>query len=1093
MIGKNCTHWRDALPLSLMNCRTALPLNIVLLPLVWALSHVVACAAGGAEPAATGQPVTTAEAAETPEVRSARVEFNRDIRPILSDRCYACHGPDSGSREAGLRLDLREAAVARREGTVAIVPGQPEQSLLMERVLATDAHERMPPEDSGKSLTAAEIDTLRRWIRQGAEYQPHWSFIRPQRPPLPAASQASWVRNPIDAFVLARLRKENLQPAVRANRTTLIRRASLDLTGLPPALEEVDAFLADTAPGAFGRMVDRLLASPRYGERMAVLWLDAARYADTNGYFTDQPRAMWPWRDWVIDAYNSNMPFDRFTIEQLAGDLLDQPDTRQLIATGFNRNHMVNDETGIVDEEYRVEYVVDRLSTTSTVWLGLTVGCARCHDHKFDPISQREFYQLFAFFNNGPETGLAGGRGNAAPVIGIADTAWQQQRDALQQQAQEARARLAAIEPELNRAQLEWEQNVSTEVPAALAEGLAAHYCLEDNGRDASGRGFHATPIGSPEYSNGVNGNSLTLDGDSLLEVAGDLPFERDRPFSCGGWMKLTTGRPACLFSKNDESQSLRGLTITTRKGHIVVRLAHHWSTSAVAVETRQPAARHRWQHVLVTWDGSGTAAGIVIYLDGRPVPVEIKADSLNGSIHTSQPFRIGRSSSSAPFIGSLDDVRIYNRQLKPEEARLLAESQFLASVLAASPEERSAQVREQLRALFLSRQDRRNWQTLIEQAEAAARRAAEFAGSAPTTMVMRDLPEPRKTFLLKRGEYDRPGEQVSAGVPASLPPLPADVPRNRLGLARWLVDPAHPLTARVAVNRLWQMVFGAGIVRTPADFGSQGELPEHPELLDWLAVELIESGWDVKHMLRLMVTSATWQQSSRFPPELVARDPENRLLARGPRFRMSAEMLRDNALAVSGLLVERLGGPSVKPWQPPGLWKAVVYDGALEYVPDTGASLYRRGLYSYWKRQSPPPAMLAFDAPVREACVVQRSRTSTPLQALVLMNDPVFVEAARKLAERTLRETGDSDTRRKAIHAFRLATARFPSARESRILVQVFEQQLAGFRREPARAKQLLSVGEAPVHLEGRTVELAAWATVANMILSLDETLNRE
>jgi hypothetical protein len=781
------------------------------------------------------------------------VNYNRDIRPILSNNCFKCHGPDPKERQAGLRLDQRAATLAPTEsGRKAIVPGKPQASALIRRIHSTKPDFVMPPPDSNKKLTVAEKELLQRWIEQGAEYQELWSFVPPRRPPLPkVATWPRWPRNALDYFILARLEAEGLHPSPEADKTTLIRRLTLDLTGLPPTPVEVDAFAADASPDAYDKVVDRLLASPHCGERLAVDWLDAARFADTHGYHIDSGRDMSRWREWVINSFNRNLPFDQFTIEQLAGDLLPGAVVEQRIASGFNRNHMINFEGGAIPEEYHTAYLVDRVNTTSTVWLGLTIACAQCHDHKYDPITQKEYYQLYAFFYNVPENGLDGQKGNAAPFLKMPTPEQQQQ--------------LAALSASIKQ--------------------------LEE-------------------------------------QVKGALP-------------------------ESDATQA---------------------------------------------------------------------------------------------------------KQLQDQLARL-------------------------------------------------RRQRTELEKRIPTTMVMEEMPKPRDTYMLVRGQYDKKGEKVTASVPSSLPPLPPGVPANRLGLARWLVDPGQPLTARVIVNRYWQMFFSTGLVKTAEDFGSQGELPSHPQLLDWLAVEFMSpsrapvgSGakqpWDVKALLRLIVTSATYRQASIVSQALLAKDPENRLLARGPRLRLQAEFIRDQALAVSGLLNEEIGGHSVSPYQPPGLWEELMsrQDGknwtAQTYEQSHGKDLYRRTMYTFWKRTSPPPTLTTFDAPDRETCTVRRPRTNTPLQALVLMNDPTYLEASRKLAERMMLEAGDPEKRIGL--AFRLALARRPMPAELAVLQKIFEKQLAVYRTDPEAALKLLSAGESKRNEQLDVAELAAWATVASVILNLDETVTK-
>jgi hypothetical protein len=816
--------------------------------------------------------------AQQPRPDSATIEFNRDIRPILSDTCYTCHGPAKNARKGGLRLDTEAGAFADLGGYHAVIPGNLKESELWQRVSAKNAKERMPPVRSGKQLSQQQIDQLRRWIEQGAKWQNHWSFIPPRRPELPAVQNKSWPRNPIDHFILARLEKEKLRPSPEASRETLIRRVTLDLTGLPPTVAEVDAFLADQSPIAYEKVVDRLLASPRYGERMVLEWLEAARYSDTNGYQTDGTRAMWPWRDWVIDALNRNMPFDQFTVEQIAGDMLPGATIPQKIASGFHRNHMLNGEGGRIAEESRVDYVVDRVDTTATVWLGLTAGCARCHDHKYDPISQKEYYRLYAYYNNVAEVGGVDRRNStAAPVL----------------------------------------EMPTEEQKAAIARASKRVAELDQEVTDISER--------------------------------------------------LLTERP-------------------------------------------------EWESELA------------------------------------------------------------KRKLREQ----------LAKLVQVEPGKRTAAQRKSLVEEFLK--DAPELQTL-RQDLAAARKALTAAQNAVLiTMVMEERKEPRDTFVLIRGLYNKYGERVGPAIPAALPRLPAGVPNNRLGLARWLIDRGNPLTARVTVNRTWQMFFGTGIVKTTEDFGSQGDLPSHPELLDWLSTEFM-SKWDVKALHRLIVTSASYRQSSRVTPKLHERDPNNRLLARGPRLRLSSFAIRDQALALSGLLVEKRGGPPVRPYQPPGIWEEFSFN-VNRYTQDHGEALYRRSLYVFWRRSVGPTTL--FDTAPRQVCTVRPQRTNSPLHALTLLNDTAFVEAARVWAERLMKQGGKTPEERLAL-AFRMATARHPSTDESVVLLKGFQRVFKQYWEDPDAARKLVSVGEFPRDQALDVAELAAYTGMASLILNLDEVMTKE
>jgi hypothetical protein len=1031
-------------------------------------------------------PWTTAGAAEP---LPNEVEFNRDIRPILSDHCFPCHGPDRARRKADLRLDTEAGALADLGGERAVVPGEPDQSELLHRITANDNSKRMPPAKFGRRLTDRQVHLLRRWIEQGAHWQPHWSLMTPKRPPFPRVQNTSWPHNGIDRFVLARLEREGLRPAPECDRTTLLRRVTLDLTGLPPTPAEVDAFLNDSAPDAYEKVVDRLLASPRFGEQMATPWLNGARYADTNGYQSDGERSMWRWRDWVIDAFNANLPFDRFTIEQLAGDMLPGATLEQQIASGFNRNHRGNAEGGIIPEEYAVEYVADRVETTATVWLGLTIGCARCHDHKFDPIAQKEFYRLFAYFNNVPERGKAIKYGNSPPMIKAPTREQQQQLAKLQKRLTEAEQRFQRLVPQIAACQLAWEKTPDASKPTkwSLTENLEAHFPFDRATRDQARVSFND---GSVAYVPGRLGEAADFDGKRYLDAGDVAAFGYYDKFSIAAWVRPGRGLHGTLLSRMTDDARAAGYSIRLDKGHVHVDLVVRWLDDAIRVHTARSLPPEQWCHVVVTYDGSRVAAGIKVYLDGRPEKLVVDLDDLNQNFRSKQPLRLGAGHGPAGrFQGSLDDVRIYRGVLSPEDAAILATPDDIPSLVATPGDKRTPSQALKVRRFFLEtqapsevRQARRELLRLRQAKE-------ELVDSIPTTMVMQEMLRPRDTFVLVRGEYAKHGEKVTPGVPHSLPPLPRDAPNNRLGLARWLVDPANPLTARVTVNRWWQMLFGVGLVKTVEDFGAQGEWPAHPELLDWLATELVRSGWNIKATLRTIVTSATYRQSSKVTPELLRRDPENRLLARGPRFRLSAEMVRDQALAASGLLVERLGGPSVRTYQPASLWKELA---DTEYHPDKGLSLYRRSLYTFWKRTVAPPNMIAFDAAGRETCIVRQTRTNTPLQALTLMNDVTFVEASRALAQRVLKEAAATPEAR-LTRMFLLVTARSPRPAELAILRANLDEQCKRFQGDREAAAKLVDVGTARRDERLDVVELAAYSAVANLILNLDEAITRD
>ncbi len=1019
----------------------------------------------------------------------SKLEYNRDIRPILSDKCFRCHGPDAGQRQGNLRLDQRDAAVAERNGSHAVSPGKPDQSEVVRRITAKNPDEKMPPVDSGSELSANEIERLRRWIAEGAEYQPHWAFLPPRKSALPDVKDKNWPRNAIDHFVLARLEHEGLKPSVETDRPTWLRRVSLDLIGLPPTVAELDAFLADTSPGAYETVVDRLLQSPHFGERMTLDWLDGARYADTNGYFSDLERPMWRWRDWVIDAFNRNKPFDVFTIEQLAGDLLPNATLDQKIATGFHRNHMVTNETGIIDEEYRVEYVADRVETTGAVWLGLTVGCARCHDHKYDPISQREFYQLFAFFNNVPENGLA--PGNPPPVLNVPTPEYEQELSARNSRREQCEQAFHPFEENVKQSQADWEAKAIASFRPIPTNDLTAEFRFENDLANGIAAGSSATSADPPNYQPGIRGTSLKYEGPFFSQFDSDLKLDSDQPWTISLWASAEGTSLACLLSKIIPVDDLRGFEMIWVKGRLKVGLIHRRDENAIQVVTRDPMSAGRWHHIAVAYDGSRQAAGLRIFVDGVLQEVRIDRDTLTDSIANDQPWKIGRKDDGLGFSGRIDQLRIYRRSLEAAEiAEGLYLGEELSGIIETEAAKRTAGQQEQLKEHFIRHHTTPEIQTAWTNLTAARKAEGAWAAALPATLVMAELPQPRETFLLNRGQYDQHGDKVEAAVPAVFPPLPADAPHNRLGLAQWMIQADHPLTARVAVNRYWTLLFGEGLVKTANDFGLQGELPSHPELLDWLAVDFRENGWDLKALLRQIVLSAAYRQSSVVRPELLARDPENRLLARGPRFRLSGELLRDQALAVSGLLSRKIGGPSVKPYQPPGLWEAVSYDGDLTYVEDQGDSLYRRSVYTYWKRQSPPPTLLSFDSPTRETCAVKRPRTNTPLQALVLLNDPTYLEAARKLAEQVLQKT--ESPRERMQLAFRQTTGRSPKSDELNKLLALSEQQLQAYRQSPQKAKELLSVGASRSEESLEASELAAWTTVVSVLLNLDEVVTK-
>ncbi len=1019
----------------------------------------------------------------------AGIDFAREIRPILSEHCFTCHGPDAAKRKSGLRLDEKESAFAPAEsGERAIVPGDVEKSELLRRIASSDADEVMPPPKEHRKLQPAHVALLRRWIAEGAAWTGHWAF----QPVKPAALPQSAAPHPIDAFIRDRLGREGLQSTPPDEPTRLLRRLSLDLTGLPPSLAEVDAFVSAwkaNPQAAVSTAADRLLASPHFGERLAIPWLDVARFGDTAGYHNDSLREMWHWRDWVISAFNANKPFDQFTVEQLAGDLLPNATRDQKIATGFMRNVMTSDEGGIIDEEYLNLYIVDRVSTMGVAWLGLTVGCAQCHDHKYDPLTQREFYQLYSFFNNVPEKGKDGVRDhNPAPYLLVLTPEQQAELDAttarvaaLEKQAGELTARLEAD-------QAEWEKqfagNASTPVPA----GPFTHFPLDEtpNGRTDAGESIVTALNGDGAFIEGTIRKSFRTEGKGHIDAGERLGFERDQAFSASAWIRFK-GDGGSPFGKMDIEPDYRGWDLQIEGGKPTVHLIHKWPAEAIMVRAKDALAADQFHHIGFTYDGSGKAAGVKIFVNGRDVTAKPERDKLRGTMKTGAPFRIGLRG-GLNFNGRVDDLHVYSRALKPAELALLAGGPDLA-IAAIPADQRTPDQKAKLRKIYRESQATA-YLTAQADLEQTKKDRAALEKRLPSVMVMEEMTKPRDTFIKVRGAYDHNGEKVAAGTPAFLPAITA--PQNgerltRLDLARWIASPQNPLTARVAVNRWWAMLFGVGLVKTVNDFGSQGEWPTHPELLDWLAADFARD-WDIKRTLKQIVTSATYQQAPRATPALLAKDSENRLLARGPRARLDAEIIRDNALAVGGLLNPAIGGPSFKAIQPPGIWEVNEMAGQ-KYERATGVEQYRRGLYVYWRRSTVYPSFITFDAPTREFCMAQRAKTSTPLQSLVLMNDPVYVEAARAFAQRVLREVG-SDPAARLAHAWRLALSRPPSESELTILQRTLDQQLATYRADATAAAALTKIGDLPIVEGNDPAELAAWTAVANVILNLNETI---
>ena len=1019
------------------------------------------------------------------------VDFDRQVRPILSDNCFTCHGPDEKHRMLGIHFDTKEGAFGKPG---VIVPGDSAHSKMYLRVSNPNEAMRMPPVSSGRKLTPAQVDILKNWIDSGAKWDTHWAYMTPVRAEPPAVKHEGWSRTPVDRFVLAKLENENLNPAPEADKAILLRRVTFDLTGLPPSPSELHAFLADRSPTAYEKAVDRLLASPHYGERMAMPWLDLARYADTHGYHIDSGREMWPWRNWIIQAFNDNMPYDRFTVEQIAGDMLPHPSQSQLIATGFNRNHMVNFEGGAIPEEYQNEYIVDRIEATSTTWLGSTLGCARCHDHKYDPLTQKEFYSFGAFFNGIPEKGLDGQKGNAAPFLQLPDERQKAAKAVLLEALKQQDSQTAT-------AQTAWEQE-QREMPVSdVTNGLVAEYPLADSLEDRSRPAAAAKVVsGKLTFADGRIGRAADLDEEPNLSFGNTGSFSAGKPFSVAFWIKPDGPSGMAVLQKYATSpKSGPGYEIAIdycnkKNCDILVRLRDNGPESGFEVKSLRGAELENWSHITVTYDGSGRAKGIQIYVNGQGVPIDVLRNNPVTASFDRGELQTGNKEWGTSFKGQLGELRLYQRRLYANEALEIGLLKPMHTVLEVAADHRSDDQKGWLRSYFLTQVANPGERQLDRDYRTLNRGLDQLNREIPSTMIMSEMDKPRDTFVLKRGDYRNQSDKVSPNTPAVLPPLPADAPRNRLTLAKWLVDPANPLTARVAVNHFWQMYFGVGIVKTSEDFGSQGDPPSNQQLLDWLATEFTRSKWDVKAMQRLIVTSAVYRQASQVTPEVLEKDPENRLLSHGPRFRLPAEMIRDNALSVSGLLSEKIGGPSVSPYQPKGLWEEMAFGGDFSkqnYEQSHGADLYRRSLYTFVKRTVPYPGLNTFDAPDREKCTARRTITNTPLQALVLMNDPTYLEAARALAQRDLHEAGASEADRLR-YVFRLVADREPSTREFEILSKLYQKEREHYQSDKKAAEKLISIGESKPDPKLEPAELAAWMLVSSTILNMDESVTK-
>ncbi len=1046
------------------------------------------------------------------------IDFNFHVKPILADRCYACHGPDHNARKADFRLDTEEGAfTVLASGGHALVGGNLRKSKIIARITSEDPEFMMPPPESNLSLNIKEVATIAKWVKQGAQWKSHWSFIKPLKAAPPEIVDDSWQKvNPVDNFVLKALEDQGLAPAPKASKATLLRRVTLDLTGLPPTVQELDYFLADDSPDAYEKVIDRLLASKHYGERLALEWLDLARYADTHGYQDDGMRNAWPWRDWVIKAYNDNMPYDQFLIWQLAGDLLPNPTKDQLLATCFNRNHPQTQEGGVVDEEYRVEYVADRTNTFAKAFMGLTMECARCHDHKYDPFTQKEYYSMFAYFNNNLDAGIIPYNGEASPTLILTSPEADEKLGKLREEIK-AQSELLVSEQYVEQLTI-WLQGQSKKTKS-LKHGLKADFNFDQERKiDDRNLQLNTTPpkkkakykanyaylnlvknkldakvfgdIDSrPVMVDGRRGKALQFRGDAGIRFNHTLDFDRNQPFSVSIWVKLLTeGESGPIFNKsNGEFEGYRGWICKLNKdGTLSFQLNHVWPANSIDLHTIDRLPVGKWTHLVMAYDGSSKASGLKIFVNGVAPEFDVITDNLNksilhgvkGSNWNYMPVILGKEFRSTIVDVVMDDFRVYDRELSNLEITALYTDQAVAL--------QSADKSDLLEYYLLTGQDLQ-YNSVLAKITDLRQQENLIITDQPEVMIMKEQPVIRPTFILQRGLYDAHGEEVQPGTPAMFAGITEDFAQDRMGLAEWLVHEDHPLTARVAVNRLWAQCFGKGLVGTQEDFGNQGNLPSHPALLDWLAVDLIESGWDIKVFLKQLVMSATYQQSSVISDQALEIDGDNMYYSYYPFHRLSAEIIRDQALAAGGLLVPTIGGPSVYPYQPKGIWKALATRNATEYVQQHGDSLYRRSMYTVWKRSSPPPAMMSFDAPDRYYCVVRRQNTATPLQSLVLMNDPQFVEASRMCGERILKESG-SALDQQVIFAFKLLISREPRTDELKKMISYYQEEIADFEKNPDRVNEWLSVGEYPVDKSLDAVRLAAFTSLATTLMNFDE-----
>jgi len=1053
------------------------------------------------------------EVARAYEELPKKLDFNIHVKPILSDKCFACHGPDKVKIEAGLQLHASQTAFAElpeNEGKYAIVPGSLQKSEVFHRIISEDEELIMPPKDANLKLAPKEKAVLIRWIEEGAEYKPHWSFVKPEKPEVPEVKEKEKMANPIDNFVLARLESEGLDLSPPADKSVLLRRLSLDLTGLPPTPAEIKAFMDDESANAYEKQVDRLLASPHYGEKMATDWMDLARYADTYGYQVDRYRDMSPWRDWVIKSFNKNMPYDEFASWQIAGDLMPNPTREQMIATGFNRLHPQNMEGGIVDEEFRVEYVADRTNVVGQGLLALTLGCAKCHDHKYDPISQKNYFELYSFFNNQNETGQISWDPKDIPVPNMLLPTEEEEKIIafLEEQEQKQLRKTDSLKNELVPDFEKWlsQRSYKNIGPGIPYNGLQAKFDFNKNLKNTV-RSSHSGRMDRqfsndemPEFGEGKYGQALKLNGDAWMDADPIGIFKRNDPFSIGLWVKVPENlKEGVIFHKNQGTRlhSYKGYHLNIRDNKLEAMLAHTWPDNAIVKVSEQDMPKGEWTHLMVTYDGSSKAGGLQIYMNGNLLTCKTEVDNLYKDIVFNQledqiykdpiepALQLGARWRGKGIGGAFaDELLVYNRELSALEVMMVARNEQLIQIAKQSTAQLKQHEKELLKEYYFSSQATQ-YQAEIKKLSQIRAALVDSVEKVQEVMIMKEMDSPRQAYILERGVYDAHGEEVFPNTPEHIFAWKDKYPKNRLGLAQWLFDEDHPLTARVAVNRYWQNYFGRGIVRTTEDFGNQGELPSHPELLDWLTVTFKESGWDVKALQKLIVMSNTYRQTSVTPAELREKDPHNVLLARGPKGRLSSEMLRDNALLASGLLNDSVGGKSVKPYQPEGLWTM----NADTYVQDHGDDLYSRSLYVYWKRTVPLPTLATFDLPERVECAVRRQKTNTPLQALVLLNDPAYLETARVLGAIICRS---EEPAQGITEAYQRLTGKTPPQDELDLLLDLQEKEYQKFTEHPEKIKGWVEAGEYQLSDSLDLKMLAANAVVASVILNSDATITK-